>query len=91
MKGKKAVEGKPIKEGEGVMTRTLTVSRFYSPSRSAYLTALPLIRFRGQWLVEAGFYPGLRIKVTVTTGKLVIEPAVEDEQQESRSRRDEKA
>jgi len=32
------------------------------------------IRLQGKWLRDAGFVPRWRVKVTVTEGKLVLEP-----------------
>jgi len=35
---------------------------------------VPLIRLKGKWLREAGFREGGRVLVTVTDGRLLIEP-----------------
>lgn len=37
------------------------------------------IRLQGNWLREAGFIPQWRVKVTVTEGKLVLEPIAPSE------------
>ncbi len=34
----------------------------------------PEILLRGEWLNEAGFHPDWRLKITVSDGKLVLEP-----------------
>lgn len=36
--------------------------------------AMPCLRLQGDWLNEAGFFMHWRVKVTVSGGKLVIEP-----------------
>jgi hypothetical protein len=38
---------------------------------------IPCLRLQGAWLNEAGFFTHWRVKVTVTGGKLVIEPLVD--------------
>ena len=37
------------------------------------------IRLQGNWLREAGFIPQWQVKVTVTEGKLVLEPIAPSE------------
>lgn len=39
--------------------------------------AVPCLRLQGDWLTEAGFFPYWRVKITVTGGKLVIEPLLD--------------
>ena len=36
----------------------------------------PSLRLQGDWLTEAGFMPHWRVRITVYSGKLVIEPVV---------------
>ncbi len=38
---------------------------------------IPCLRLQGEWLNEAGFFTHWRVKITVTGGKLVIEPLVD--------------
>ncbi len=34
----------------------------------------PLLRIAGKWLIQAGFEPGQRVRITVEHGRLVITP-----------------
>ena len=63
--------------------RRLKVYSFYPPSRprpweipSDYSVPepVPFLRLRGQWLGQAGFAVGERVRVAVEPGRLVIEP-----------------
>ncbi len=36
----------------------------------------PRIKLEGDWLVEAGFFPNWRVKVTVHKSRLIIEPLI---------------
>ncbi len=38
---------------------------------------IPCLRLQGKWLNEAGFFTHWRVKITVTGGKLVIEPLID--------------
>lgn len=57
--------------------RLLTVSR-----GQRYLECIrdyePLVRLTGKWLLDAGFYPGDKLRVTVESGKLEIRKEVGD-------------
>lgn len=52
-------------------SRRLTVSR-----GPRYLECIrnyePFVRMTGKWLLDAGFYPGDKIRITVESGKLEI-------------------
>lgn len=55
--------------------RRLTVSR-----GQRYLECIrdyePFLRMTGKWLVDAGFHPGDKLRVTVESGKLEIRKEV---------------
>ncbi|MEI6003291.1 type I addiction module toxin, SymE family [Paraburkholderia bengalensis] len=38
------------------------------------LTFFPLQRIAGKWLIQAGFEPGQRVRITVEHGRLVVTP-----------------
>ncbi len=38
---------------------------------------IPCLRLQGTWLNEAGFFTHWRVRITVTGGKLVIEPLID--------------
>jgi toxic protein SymE len=63
--------------------RRLKVASFYPPSRPRPWESspsygvpepVPFLRLRGQWLGQAGFEVGERVRVAVEPGRLVIEP-----------------
>ena len=37
-------------------------------------TFFPLLRIAGKWLIQAGFEPGQRVRITVEHGRLVVTP-----------------
>lgn len=51
-------------------TRYLTVGALWCRG-----VATPWIRIKGQWLKHAGFHPQSVVRLVVTEGRLVIEPA----------------
>jgi len=56
-------------------TKELTTSRFMMIGLwPGYGSTKPCIRLQGNWLREAGFIPRWRVKVTVSPGKLLLEP-----------------
>lgn len=59
-------------------TRLLTVSRSYDRSQFPGCFDLferPFIRLRGNWLRDAGFDSGMKVRVEVAEGKITITPA----------------
>jgi toxic protein SymE len=39
-----------------------------------YPHVFPPLRIAGKWLIQAGFEPGRRVKITVEHGRLVVTP-----------------
>lgn len=57
--------------------RKLTVStlrRQWGPTHRSREGYVPSIRLNGNWLMEAGFTPGIRVHVTVADAGLFIQP-----------------
>jgi hypothetical protein len=49
--------------------RILTVGFYQSQNLS-----IPLIRIKGKWLLNAGFMPKMRVRVSIVPGCLIILP-----------------
>ncbi len=60
----------PVRKFPYIRFATVTPSGGRAPE-------VPCLRLQGDWLNEAGFFTHWRVKVTVTGGKLVIEPLVD--------------
>ncbi len=61
-----------------IPVRKFPIIRFATVLPSGARTPeIPCLRLQGEWLNEAGFFTHWRVKITVTGGKLVIEPLVD--------------
>ncbi len=60
----------PVRKFPTIRFATITPSSGRTPG-------IPSLRLQGDWLNEAGFFTHWRVKITVSGGKLVIEPLVD--------------
>lgn len=52
--------------------RRLTVGCTYQERARAKLTPVPFIRLTGKWLESAGFHPGQKIALRISSAEIVI-------------------
>ena len=75
---KRSPHGVTLRAKRRIPARKFPIIRFATvlPS-SSRAPEVPCLRLQGEWLSEAGFFTHWRVKITVTGGKLVVEPLVD--------------